>query len=158
MRVLRLLVALLVMSTLFAPATAAGGLSPGLLASINGAIAALNADDAAKIGAYFTSDAVVIDDAPPYFWTAPNAATHWWGDIDAILAKLKITHLHAMIGTITQSSVSANRAYVVVPLVITSQRKGKAHQQTGLWALTLRHTPVGWKIASAAWARMAMSP
>ncbi len=128
-----------------------------LLTVIRGVIAAANANNAPKVGSYFEPESFVVDEFPPYVWKGADAGGRWWSDV----ARDDATHgrtLHASIGPISVSDVSVSDAYVVVPLTITSEARGKQHRETGLWALTFHRTRVIWRISSASWATESSSP
>lgn len=151
---LRLLAFFLVLAGLLAsPATAAG---PGgaIMATVNGAIAAANADSAAGVNAYFTPSSSVVDEFAPYHWSGPSAAAAWWTALDRMDVATHTVHLHATVQTITQFHVTGNLAYVVVPMSITFTARGKPGHEMGLWALTMRRTGSTWRIATAAWATL----
>lgn len=138
-------------ATLCAPAAAAPP-PPAIMATINGALARGNADDASGLNAYFTASSIVIDDFPPYLWTGPNAAAKWWHALDSLNAMLHVTKLHFTIGNVTQVYSSTGVAYASVPLTITYLYKGTPQKDTGMWAVTLKQTGATWKIVSGSWA------
>jgi ketosteroid isomerase-like protein len=79
----------------------------------------------AMLAAYYTSDAVVVDEFAPYVWTGPTAATQWWAGVDKQMAQM-----------------GAN----------TISAKGKPGHETSLFTLTLRRIGGTWKIATQTWA------
>jgi hypothetical protein len=130
-----------------------GGPGDAIMAPLNTEIAATVANNAAAMGGLFTPDAVVVDDFAPYVWTGANAGSQWWTAFQAVAAKAGLTHVYATAQPITQYNVSETSAYVVVPLVITYELKGKPQRQTGLWTFTLRKAPT-WKIVTLTWAAL----
>lgn len=144
----------LLFALVFGALTAAASAAPpaGVMSTLNGLIAVLNADNAAGAQAYFTDDATVIDEFSPYMWTGSNAGTRWWSSQQRANVKAHITGMRAATGTINHYTVTGDSAYVVVPLNITFMAKGKPQQIHGLWALTLRRAGGAWKIRSASWA------
>jgi ketosteroid isomerase-like protein len=146
---------MLTAAILAAPAAAASGPNAAVMQPIDALIAAANADDAAAMDRYVTSDAIVVDDFAPYRWTGPHAAREWWTAIDALFAKAGIAHVRAVASAVTQYSVSPNAAYVVVPLSVSYVRKGRDAGNTGLWTCVLHRYGATWKLAVAAWGTLA---
>jgi ketosteroid isomerase-like protein len=123
------------------------------MATVNGVVAATNANDAARVGSYFTSDAVVVDESRPFVWRGDGAGTAWWHHVQGML---RTAALHAT--TTAPTEVQIDRAngvaYVVVPMHITVTAKRTAHTESGLWALTLRRSGSAWNITTASWATL----
>jgi ketosteroid isomerase-like protein len=130
------------------PASAAP--DTGAKAVINAAVAATNTNDAAKIGSYFSSDAVIVDENAPCVWRGAGAGSAWWQSVQHEIAG---GSLHATAGPLVEYRAdNAANAYAVVPLHITVSMKGKTIHESGLWALTLHRFAGGWKITTASWA------
>lgn len=149
--VLTVLSFVLAAATLPASAAAHRGPSDAVMEPINALIAAANADDAAAMDRYVTGDAVVVDDFAPYRWTGAHAARQWWTAIDALFAKAGITNLRATASPVAQYSVSGDAAYVVVPLAVSYELKGKRALSTGLWTCVVHRTGTAWRVAVVAW-------
>jgi hypothetical protein len=144
---------LLLCAAIFSPAIAADSQAP-ITATIRGALDALNADDAAKAGTYFTPVSDVVDDFAPYHWSGAGAAAAWWRSVDRVNAAVHITNIHAAMRGVARLRTSGDRAYAVVPLLITYVNNGKHDQERGLWTLTLRRTGSSWMIETAAYANL----
>jgi ketosteroid isomerase-like protein len=133
------------------PALAAGP-NQAIMVPVTGAVAAVNADDAAKLNAYFMPTAMVVDEIAPFTWSGPHAAAAWLHDLDRLDAQAGITSLHATLGDVTHFDVTGDHAYVVAPLNISWLSKGKLQRESGLWVFTLYHEGPTWKIATVSWA------
>ncbi len=143
------------LGVLVVPAAAAPAApSSSMVATIGGVIAAVNANDVARVNSYFATSSIVVDELPPYMWTGAAAGAHWWRAVNAFEIQNHISHLHATAGKISQWNAAGNTAYVVVPLDIASVAKGKPGDEKGLWALTLQRLGHSWMITSAAWATL----
>jgi ketosteroid isomerase-like protein len=140
-----------VFAMLAAPA-AAKSVAAAVMAPISAMLAATNADKGAELAAYYTADAVVVDEFAPYAWTGPTAAAQWWAGVDKQMAQMGTKTIHAVAQPIKHYDVTGDSAYVVVPLSISYVVKGKPGHETGLFTLTLRRSGGTWKIATQTWA------
>lgn len=138
-------------SMLAAPAAAATP-PAAVMAPINAILAQTNADKGSGLDAYYTSDAVVVDEFAPYAWSGPTAAGQWWAGVDKLSAKMGTSGVHAAAQPVKHFGVTGDRAYVVVPLYISYVTKGKPEHETGLLTVTLRRSAGTWKIATQTWA------
>jgi Domain of unknown function (DUF4440) len=143
-------IALVALLSVALPAAAAAP-NGAVMQTLNGVLAAANADNGTKLNAYFISDATVVDDFPPFSWTGADAGARWWSASDKDLVKHGIVGLHAVLGTISRLAVVGNDAYVIAPLTISYAIKGRPAHSNGLWTLTLHQDGGSWKIASATW-------
>jgi hypothetical protein len=157
LRVLIALLALCVITPVAAPAAMPAGPSGAIMATIDGAIAAINAGNAAETNSYFTSSSLIVDEFPPYVWSGTGAAGTWWRHVDAANTQMHNTHFRAAVGHITHWNASRVQAYVVVPLTISFVAKGKPGGETGLWTLTMQRVGTAWRIHTASWATVSNS-
>jgi hypothetical protein len=134
-------IAIAALLTSLALPVAASGPEAAVMATLNGVIAAVDADNASQINSYFTSSANVVDDFPPFSWSGPAAGARWW----------RASDVQAVLQPVTRFAVAGDDAYVVAPLTITYTVKGQPAQTSGLWTLTLRQIGGSWKIKSATW-------
>lgn len=120
---------------------------------IDGAIAAVNADRADRIDAYFDARAVVVDDFAPFRWEAPHAASRWLHAIDRFSKRAHVTRMHASTIAVTDVRLDreADDAYVTLELRIDALHGGVSSHQRGLWNLTLHRDANMWKIVTAVW-------
>ncbi|MBV8148719.1 MAG: nuclear transport factor 2 family protein [Candidatus Eremiobacteraeota bacterium] len=143
--------ALAVLSVSFALPVAAADTNAGVMHALKGVLAAVNADNATQLNAYFASNATVVDDFPPFAWMGADAGTRWWHASDKDLADHGIAGVHATLGAIARFAVIGNDAYVIAPLTIAYRVKGRPAHSNGLWTLTFHQSGGTWKIASATW-------
>ena len=133
-----------------AGAPAGAATDAGAKAVINAAVAATNTNDPSKVGSYFSSDAVIVDENAPFVWRGPSAGSSWWQTVQHAISG---GSMHAAAGPLIEYRTDkAMNAYAVVPLHITVSMKGKTMRESGLWALTLHRFTGGWKITTASWA------
>lgn len=138
-------------ASLAAPAAAAT-VPAGIMTTINAVLNDTNANNLSKLDSYYTSDAVVVDEFPPYMWTGAKAGSTWWGGLMQTNKKMAISNMKAaMSGSIQHFNVAGDKAYVVVPLTVNYAYKGKPQKETGTLTLTMQRSGNAWKIATQTW-------
>ena len=65
---------------------------PAVLQPVTNFIRAINAGDEKSFALYFTPDAVVCDEVPPYRWVGPSAVAHWLHDDNRLIKAHGITN------------------------------------------------------------------
>ncbi len=108
--------------------------------------------DSSHLDSYYLSNATVVDEFAPYTWTGSNAALQWWDDLERANEQQNTNGMKVVMLPVKHFAVSGDRAYVIVPLVITYTASGKPQTETGLAAFTLRRSGGAWKIATQSWA------
>jgi ketosteroid isomerase-like protein len=131
-----------------APAAAAATPVAILMVPINAMIAATNADNMAGIDAYYTPDAVIVDEFAPYRWTGQAAATQWWNGVRKMSVTSGTANVHATVQRLKYYQVAGDDAYAVVPLHITYTLKSQSAYEDGILTLTLRRGGGIWRIAT----------
>jgi ketosteroid isomerase-like protein len=114
-------------------------------------IAALAAHDAAAVSAMCVPDATVVDEFPPYLWTAPGACTRFARDFSAVARDAHLTGITA----VTKATVvtrSLGRVYAVTRVTLTLLVGGKTVREDGTWTFVVMRSGGAWKIASMTWA------
>ena len=112
---------------------------------------ATSADDASALGSLFTTDALVVDEIPPFAWRGAGAGTAWWHAVEATMRKAKITTLKATGVRYGEFKQSATDAYLVQVLRITGLVGGKPFVETGTQTYTFHNASGSWLISSAVW-------
>lgn len=127
---------------------------PAIIARIDSAFAAQNADNPAQLQANFAPSATIVDENGPFVWQGDDAAARWWHSVDRVIAKMHTTQFHVRSYPATESVLDreGDDAYTIVPLLITGRTSAKPFAERGLWVLTLHRTGTGWKITTATWA------
>jgi ketosteroid isomerase-like protein len=93
----------------------------------------------------------IIDDMPPHEWHGAGACSRWKNDFDAFLKKNEITDMVASVMKPRHIDVTADRAYVVVPVNLSYQQRGKDVKDSGIFTLALQKGGSGWRITGWAW-------
>jgi hypothetical protein len=95
----------------------------------------------------------IIDDFPPHEWHGAGACSRWKDDFDAFIKKFEITDMTAAVMKPRHIDITADRAYVVVPVNLAFKQKGKDVKETGsMFTLALQKGTAGWRITGWAWA------
>jgi ketosteroid isomerase-like protein len=135
------------------PAVCSASDTSGVMATVNGAVAAFNKADMKTWAATCTSSATIIDDFPPYAWSGPAACAVWGNAFVAGNKQHDMSWGTLVLGTAAHLTVSGNRAYAVFPATYTYKIKGKPAKDAGAFSLVLTKTPAGWLIAAWSWAQ-----
>jgi len=138
---------------LFVPTVCSASGASGVMATINGAVAAFNKRDMKAWTAACAASAWIIDDFPPHTWAGPTACADWWNAFVAANKKNGMSWGTLVLGTGWHVAVTGNRAYTVFPSTYTYRMKGKPAKDSGAFTLVLTKTPVGWRIAAWSWAQ-----
>jgi hypothetical protein len=117
-------------------------------------VSSFNKGDTKGAAATCAEETSILDDFPPHEWHGAGACARWMSDYDADAKKNGITDGVVTIGKPRQLSVTADRAYVVVPANYTYKKMGKPVSEIGsVFTLTLHKTEAGWRITGWAWAK-----
>jgi len=125
------------------PLDVAGVLRAVLAAAVSG--------NAAALSGRYTSDAVVVDELPPFTWAGPTAGTAWMSSVDETFKKDKITNFKGVASPVSEYVQSGNAAYAIVPVVLSGLQSKKPFRETGTLTFTLRRAAGTWKISSQIW-------
>ena len=115
--------------------------------------AAFNKNDIKAWSALCTGQTIIIDDFAPHVWQGATACGDWWNALDAANKKAGDTDLNVALDKPWHVSVTADRAYVVEPSLITFKEKGKSITEHGVWTLALQKLASGWRITGWGWAQ-----
>jgi hypothetical protein len=89
----------------------------------------------------------IIDDIPPHEWHGPGACVKWLSDLSAYLKSTKISDVTCALLKPWQIVISADRAYVVVPVNFTYKQSGKDMKALGsVLTVALRKDATNWRI------------
>jgi len=99
------------------------------------------------------SQVSIIDEFPPHEWHGPTACADWWKAYNAYNEKSGITDGDAPLGTPWTVDVTGDRAYFVAPMTYTFKQHGKPVKETASFAVALKRTPTGWRIAGWAFSK-----
>jgi hypothetical protein len=95
------------------------------------------------------SEAVVVDDLPPYLWTGHGACEKWSRAFQEFLQHNRITHPVAILTKPWKKLIEADRAYVVVPINFSYTSSGRKAEESGSVLTVVLHKGVqGWQVVS----------
>jgi hypothetical protein len=100
----------------------------------------------------------IIDDVSPHVWTGPNAFETWSKALAASDQTEGNTDGAVKLGKPTRVVVSADRGYVVLPVVYTYKAKGVAMREPAQMVYALQTGTSGWKITGWTWAGTTPKP
>jgi ketosteroid isomerase-like protein len=92
----------------------------------------------------------IIDDIAPHEWHGAGACSRWKDDYDAFLKKNEITDTLATVLQPRHIEISADTAYVVVPVTLAFKHGGKDLKDSGIFTLALKKGPSGWRALGVA--------
>lgn len=102
--------------------------------------------------ATYARAAAITDEFAPFQWTTGDVGLQWSEGFTAYNASVKITKPHFVLGTPTEYSSSATRAYIVLPGTFTPLMDGKPFTETGFWTFVEVRDGAVWRVASQTWA------
>jgi hypothetical protein len=89
----------------------------------------------------------IIDDIPPHEWHGDGACAKWMNDLNAYLKSTKLSDVTCVLSKPWHIDITADRAYVVVPVNFTYKQSGKDMKALGsLLTVALRKDAAGWRI------------
>jgi len=113
---------------------------------------AFNKGDPKSGLAVCADESIIIDDFPPHEWSGTGACAKWQNDFTAFAQKAQLTEAMIALSKPRHLDVTADRAYVVIPVSLTYKEQGKAKRETGAtWTFALQKLASGWRITGWAW-------
>ena len=141
---------LAVLATLPAAATE----KTDVMTTVHKFVDSFNKGDMKAVAASCADQASIIDEFPPHEWHGAGACAKWTDDYDADAKKNGITDGIVVIGAPLHVDVTADRAYVVVPVNYKFKKNGKLVQETGsMLTIALQKSEAGWRMTGWAWAK-----
>jgi len=120
---------------------------PAILATVDAAIAAINAGSVADAkAAYADPPAAITDDFPPFVWSGKNAVEEYCRDLKQILGKFKITDWRFQRHQPRYVSATEDHAWLVVPASFPFLMDGKTQSVTGDWIFVLVKQDGKWRV------------
>jgi hypothetical protein len=95
------------------------------LAPVTNFFSDYNNNDIAKASILFLEELSVTDAFPPVYWQGRNAFKDWMADLETFNTKNKYTDYDFKVGKPLAQEVDADRANVIVPLVLDLKHGGK---------------------------------
>ena len=131
---------------------AAGSEKADVMTVLHQFVDAFNKGDTKSVVATCADMTSIIDDLPPHEWHGAGACGKWSSDFDAFGKANDITDAAVTLGKPRHIDITAERAYVVVPVGYTFTMKGKPMKQTGsIITVALQKGASGWHMSAWAW-------
>lgn len=125
------------------------------VAPITKFISSFNKGDAKAAAATHAADSVtIIDEVPPYVWTASTGSAAfdaWAADLDKNDKSKGITDGSVKLSKPKRKEISGDTAYGVVPVHYAYKEKGVPTVEDGEMTFSLRRVSGEWKISAWTW-------
>ena len=121
--------------------------------AVNRYLSNLDANKIQTAVAMCEPDVSILDEFPPHAWHGPTACADWWKGLLAYNEKSSITDGEATLGKTWTVEVTGDRAYFVAPMTYTYKQNGKPVKESASFAVALKRTQAGWRIASWAYSK-----
>jgi hypothetical protein len=152
-RILSILTVLGLFALPIAPRARAAETDPAILATVDAAIAAINAGSVADAkAAYAEAPAAITDDFPPFLWSGKNAVEDYCRDLKAVLSKYNITDWRFQLHQPRYIMATEDRAWLVAPASFPFLMGGKTQSVSAEWIFVLTKVDGKWRIDLSAFA------
>lgn len=126
--------------------------SAAVMTSIRAFTDSVNHGDMAAALGYFTANPSIIEDLAPYRFTGPQAGTSWINAMGANAQAHGFTGIDMKLSSATRIEVTADRAYAIVPGVLTfTMKDGGTKRAAGTLTFALQQVDRAWKIDAMTW-------
>jgi ketosteroid isomerase-like protein len=125
--------------------------SSGAMDVVNKVVAASEVLDASALTGLYTDNAVFVDEGPIVIY-GPTVGYDWLTRVKQKFAERKMTDFKATASPPAVAQISANAAYVVVPMELNARvGTDKYFHESGTFTFTLVQQAGTWKITSQVW-------
>ena len=123
------------------------------MATINKFIDSYNKGDVAAAAATHAAaaDLAIIDEVAPHLWRGPQAFQAWSAALDLDAKTQGVTEQIVTTSAPLRQEVNGDRAYVVLPVVLTFRQGGAAMRETAQMTFALQKAAGTWLIHGWAW-------
>lgn len=111
---------------------------------------AVNKGDVPHALAHLAKDVSITEELAPFRWQGPDAGSAWLTAMQKNSERLGVTDILMKLGKPTQVLVEGERAYEVVPGVVTLKGKQQVLHENGVLTFALQRLGGDWKIVSFA--------
>lgn len=118
---------------------------------INTVINASGTFDIKAISDFYTPNALVADEEPPFSWNGPTAGVQWVNTVEKTCKDLRIKKLKGKIGRINVYLQSEESVYVIVPVSYVGEIKDQSFEEDGAFTFIFRLVNDKWLIKSQVW-------
>jgi len=107
--------------------------------------------DINAVANFYTPNALVADEEPPFSWNGPTAGAQWISAVEKTCKDLKIKRLKGTMGRINVYMRSDESVYVIVPAVYSGEVKDQSFEEEGAFTFVFRLVNGKWLIKSQVW-------
>jgi ketosteroid isomerase-like protein len=119
--------------------------------SVTAFVQAVNVGDEKAALAHLTHDVSIIEDLAPYHWQGPRAGAQWMEAMFRNGQRMGMSEIQMNLGEPTRLELNADRAYEIIPGVVTLKGRGGNLRESGSLTFALRKVGPVWKIAAFSW-------
>ena len=119
--------------------------------AVTGMVAAVNRIDMPAARAWFTDNAVIVEDIAPYRWEGPNAVEGWLAAMAGSAQRLGVDAISMTLGDPVRIDVEGDSAYALFAGSLTMRTAVDHYLAEGLLTLTLSTCGDRWLIDTLAW-------
>lgn len=124
------------------------------MAAVRQYVDAFNHGDAKTMTSTCADPMQILDGMSPHVWQGPTASADWWRDVLTEGEHLGASGYRISLGEPRHVNVTGEYAYVVVPVTMTFDLRGKKVTQTGsVFTVALRKVGAEWRLTAWAWAK-----
>jgi hypothetical protein len=139
--------------SVLAAGTAAASEKSAVMATVHQWVDGINKGDMKMTVAACADQTSIIDDIPPHEWHGAGACSKWMSDFDAWAKTNEVTDSIVTLSKSRHVDITADRAYVVVPVNLSFKEKGKlVKEPSAMVTFALQKSDAGWRITGWAWA------
>jgi len=122
-----------------------------IVSIINAVINASGSFDVKAVADFYTPNALVADEEPPFSWNGPTAGVQWVNTVEKTCKDLKIKRFKGKIGRISVYLQSEESVYVIVPVDYVGEMKDQSFEEDGAFTFVFRLVSGKWLIKSQVW-------
>lgn len=121
--------------------------------SVEAALKAFSVGDMPRFrAAWAERDVIIVDDVAPYIWTGTGSLDHWLQDTSRQVRSLGLTKMKLVAERPERVDIVGNRAYLVLPVVVSYEKSGVGYEQHGIQTLVLDRKGSDWITRSMSFA------
>lgn len=133
------------------PGSAATTDRQAIVAVVNVFNDGLNKGDMKAAASAYAPSVSILDEFPPHIWTGATAFQDWASAFAADSQKNAVTEVAMTLMKPRHLNVEGDRAYAVIPALLTFKEKGKPVKEPGIFTFALQKLGADWKIAAWSW-------
>jgi hypothetical protein len=124
------------------------------MATVSRFVDAFNKGDTKVVLETCSERSFIIDEFAPYAWEGADGCSRWIADYGTDATKNKITDGRVTLGQPLHVDVSADRAYIVVPVSYEYKQNGKpVRESDSILTVALHRSAGAWRIDGWAWSK-----